>query len=85
MECFVSDPKGEVTYIAAMKELRDWCNAHGRPELLKVQSNKIRKMISAIPGFMDITRAPRPKGEQRKMARIRLRNPTDRKEDEEED
>jgi putative DNA primase/helicase len=70
-ECFVSDPGGTVTYKDAMKELRDWCNAHGRPELLdKIKSNNIRKAIRALPGFIDVEQAARPHGEERRMARL---------------
>jgi putative DNA primase/helicase len=81
-ECFVSDPEGTLTYTAAMKELRDWCAAHGRPELLtKVKNNNVRKMIRTIPGFTDVEQAGRPNREPRRMARIRLRNAADRKDD----
>jgi putative DNA primase/helicase len=85
-ECFVSDPEGTVTYKEAMKELRDWCNLYGRPELLdKIKSNNIRKSIRALPGFQDVEQAARPHGEERRMARLRLRVPKDREDEEEEE
>ena len=65
---------GTVTYARAMNELRDWCVAHGRPELLSsIRPNNIRKSIRAVPGFEEVAEAGRPHGEQRRMARIRLR------------
>jgi hypothetical protein len=82
-ETFVVDPNETVTYARAMNELRDWCVAHGRPELLgSIRPNNIRKSIRAVPGFEEVVEAGRPHGEQRRMARIRPRKFNERVEEE---
>jgi putative DNA primase/helicase len=77
-ETFVSDPEGTVVYAVAMDRLRSWCEEHGRKELLEsVKNNKIRGRLRAVPGFEDVIEAPRPHGQPRRMARIRLRRLAD--------
>jgi putative DNA primase/helicase len=77
-ETFVSDPKGTATYIGAMSKFQSWCANHGRNELLgSVRSNNIRARIRSVPGFEDVTEAPRPHGKLRRMGRIRLRKSED--------
>jgi len=82
METFVFDVDGLVSSPVAYQKLVRWCGSHGRADLLeRIKSQNLRRYMRAVPGFEGIEKGPRPHGEDRTIAKIRLRTKEEREKD----
>ena len=82
METFVFDPNGLVSSPVAYQKLVGWCGSHGRTDLLdRIKAQNLRRYMRGVPGFERIEKGPRPHGDDRTIAKIRLRTKEERDKD----
>ncbi|TFV74107.1 hypothetical protein E4K64_19130 [Bradyrhizobium frederickii] len=77
--CFVPDFEGTAVRQAMVEAAQGWLRAIGRPdEAARIRTNNIVGRVRGVVGFEHIADAPRPHGQPRAVAGLRLRPKSER-------